>query len=214
MIRRWLSLLLVAALLGGCAVFAPEEPPPTEEPAPIDPAPPPPPEDPPEVVPFVPPDNWKFEAEALKVRINPADDLNFYRNRSHTLVLGVYQLSDPNPFNDKRSTAAGLQQLLTEGLADPTIVAFKRVVVQPGKSQPIVLDRAEGAKQIGFVAGYYKLEADRVTRLIPIPAIQDPKTGWARFNPFADPPPPRPARMGFWVELGSQEIVNIETRAE
>ncbi|MGB1110639.1 MAG: hypothetical protein ACPG4N_09800, partial [Gammaproteobacteria bacterium] len=92
MLVRWLWVLLLATTLSsGCALLAPEEPPPEEEPAPIEPTPPPPPENPPEVVPFVQPGNWKFEAGAVLVRVNPVEKLNYYRNRAHPMVLGVYQ---------------------------------------------------------------------------------------------------------------------------
>jgi len=42
-------------------------------------------------------------------------------------------------------------------------------VVQPGQEMKDNLDRAEGAKYVSFVAGYYNLQKSNVVRLIQIP---------------------------------------------
>jgi hypothetical protein len=47
----------------------------------------------------------------------------------------------------------------------------KRFVVQPGQELSETLDRAEGAKYVGLVAGYYSVKKEHVLRLYPVPVV-------------------------------------------
>lgn len=210
---RLINIVVVTLMLAGCATTEVSQ----EEPVPIPATPPPLPEK--EVSnekPVVPFDGWVFERRAIKVRVEGSENLNSFRERKHTLVLGIFQLADPNMFNTLRGDTQGLQKLLTQGAeADPSIVAFNKTVVSPGEVEYLSLDRAEGARQIGFVAGYYELEPTRVSKLVPITAVQDGKVGfWARINPLEDPPPARPARLTMWLNLGSKGVTELITREE
>ncbi|MGB0712238.1 MAG: type VI secretion system lipoprotein TssJ [Gammaproteobacteria bacterium] len=215
MSRRLLILLLSLTLVGGCATTAEEEPQPA--PAPVPAEPPPAPEvEPTNEPPVVPFEGWVYERNAITMRVSASANLNQYRERKHTLVLGIYQLADPNAFNTLRADPAGLQTLLTKGAdADPSIVAFNKTVIRPGATEFLQMDRAASAKHVGVVAGYYELTPTRVSKVVPIIAIQDEKVGfWARLNPLADPPPPRPARVTVWLDLGSTGITELVTREQ
>jgi type VI secretion system VasD/TssJ family lipoprotein len=90
---------------------------------------------------------------------------------AHTLQLCVYQLKDPNGFNQLTETDEGLYKLLEGSLFDATVANFKRLNMSPGQSAPFTMDRAEGAKYIGIVAGYATIQKDRITKLIHIPVV-------------------------------------------
>ena len=49
--------------------------------------------------------------------------------------------------------------------------------MQPGEVQTFELDRAEGAKYVGVVAGYYQLQKRQVTRLYTIPTSEEREPG-------------------------------------
>ena len=148
----------------------------------------------------MPPNGWVFEKKAVTFLIRAGSDLNLFQERSHTLMLGIYQLSDPNGFNKLTGSKEGLQELLNTESFDPSggIVASEKRIIRPATEELIILDRAESAQYIGIVAGFFELIPGQVSRLIRIPEIHmtTKKTGFARLNPFADPPPPPPPRPG------------------
>jgi hypothetical protein len=41
--------------------------------------------------------------------------------------------------------------------------------MQPGQELTQALDRAEGAKYVGLVAGYFHMQKGRMVRLLPVP---------------------------------------------
>ena len=120
--------------------------------------------------PILPPE-WRYEKEAIKLSLEADPQLNLYNNMPHTLHLCVYQLKDPNGFNQLTETEEGLYKLLEGSLFDATVANFKRLNMSPGQSLPFIMDRAEGAKFIGIAAGYATIQKNRITRLIDIPVI-------------------------------------------
>ncbi|MDX9788451.1 MAG: type VI secretion system lipoprotein TssJ [Desulfobacterales bacterium] len=120
--------------------------------------------------PLAPPE-WRFEKDAVKLTFQADPNLNLYNNISHTLQLCVYQLKDPNGFNQRVQTEDGLYSLLACSLFDASVANFRSVIVRPGENISFAMDRAEGAKYIGIAAGYAEIEKDRITRLIEIPAV-------------------------------------------
>jgi len=174
-----------------------------------------------EIISQVPPEGWSFERKAITFLIRAGEDLNIFQGRSHTLLLGIYQVSDPNGFNAMTSTKEGLQQLLEKEIppAGSGITALEKRIVRPGAEEIIVLDRAQSSQYVGMVAGYFDLEPERVSRLIKIPAVQEisEKTGLARFNPFAGnpkPPPARPGKLKVLIDLDSYQIKMVDKYAD
>ncbi len=163
----------------------------------------------------VPPDGWIFEKKAMTLRVQPSNDLNIFQDRAHNILLAIFQISDPNIFNEKSSTQAGISELLTmENInAGLGIVNLKKVVIRPGKISDFMMDRSKSAQYVGFVAGYAHLIPENVAKIFEIPAIQDNKTGVDRINPLADPVPPRPGRLKILLELDNSQIENIKIYA-
>lgn len=129
--------------------------------------------------PAAPPD-WRYEEAAIKLYVNADPRLNLYDGESHALHVCAYQLRDPNAFNQLAETPDGISELLQCQLFDSSVVNAKvlsRLGIQPGKVLTFTLDRAEGAKYLGIVAGYQILEKDRTVRLLHVPVITE-KKGW------------------------------------
>ena len=123
----------------------------------------------------LPPPQWHFQSGGLTVSLRADPQLNLYEETPHTLVLCLYQLSDPNAFNLFVQNEEGLTDLLACNRFDPSVVNFKRIIVQPGTEQNLVLDRAEGARYAGIVAGYFSLYKDRAAHLFKIPVVIEEK---------------------------------------
>ena len=116
-------------------------------------------------------------------------------------MICVYQLISPNAFNQLSGSRSGLYSLLECSVFDPTGVAVsKQIVVNPGKDMDIKLDRAEGAKYVALVAGYYTIEKDKITRLYQIPEITE-RSGFLWLNKTT-----RPDKLSISLILGPRQI--------
>lgn len=115
------------------------------------------------------PDVWKYEREAVHVCLKSDPLLNLYQDKSHTLMVCIYQMRDPNAFNQALDERDGLQKLLDCGRFDSSVTNAKRIVVQPGTDKNEILDRYEGTKYVGIVGGYYVLEKDTAAGFFQIP---------------------------------------------
>ncbi|MGC9325629.1 MAG: type VI secretion system lipoprotein TssJ [Desulfomonilia bacterium] len=112
---------------------------------------------------------WEYEENAITLLIESDAQLNLRDGTSHTLSLCVYQLKDPNAFQQLSGDADGLYKLLECGVFDPSVAMAKRLIIHPGQNLKGVLDRAEGAKYVAVIAGYYTVEKDRIARFYKIP---------------------------------------------
>ena len=112
---------------------------------------------------------YQYEKDAISLHLKGDPKLNLFEKRPHTLLVCVYQLRDPNALNQVLQDAEDVTKLLECGRFDPSIVNVKKFILQPGKEISEALDRAEGARYIGIVAGYFNLDKQRASRIIPVP---------------------------------------------
>jgi type VI secretion system VasD/TssJ family lipoprotein len=115
------------------------------------------------------PPEYTYQREAVTITLRADPRLNLYQGIPHTLVACTYQLKDPNAFNQLVDEKDGLPKLLECSRFDASVAYAKRMVVQPGQETRDSLDRAEGAKYVSVVAGYYNLQKWNVVRLFQIP---------------------------------------------
>jgi type VI secretion system VasD/TssJ family lipoprotein len=113
----------------------------------------------------------RYEKNALTVNIKSNPRLNLYQERPHALVLCMYELKEPNMFNQLSDERDGIYKLMECGRFDGSVAFAKRQIVQPGEDISDVRDRAEGAKYLGIVAGYYDLKKNSAIRLLPIDKV-------------------------------------------
>jgi len=136
---------------------------------------PPPPAEPPkrEAVPpppyVVTPLVWSYGKDAIRLELRSDPRLNLYDGIPHTLLLCVYQMSDPNAFNQLKDEKDGLPKLLECARFDSSVTSAKRHIMQPAEDKTLSLDRAEGAKYVGIVGGYYLLQKELSVRLFQVP---------------------------------------------
>lgn len=117
----------------------------------------------------LPAPNWTFQKDAISIHLKADAKLNVDDGVPHTLLVCIYQLKDPNAFNQLSEDTDGIYKLLECSLFDAAVATAKRTIVNPGQDIKIVLDRAEEAKYVAVVAGYYVLQKDRMIRLYDIP---------------------------------------------
>jgi predicted component of type VI protein secretion system len=103
--------------------------------------------------------------DAITVVIKADPQLNRFGKNAHTLFLCLYQLKDPNGFNQLAQEKGGVSRLIECGRFDATVASVRQLVVQPGQELKEIRDRAEGARFIGVATGYYGMGKEKVTEL-------------------------------------------------
>ncbi len=145
-----------------------------------------------------PPTDWRFEKDGIRLHLKGDPKLNLFQGDPHTLLICVYNLKDPNAFNQLVDEKEGLPKLLECSRFDPSVTSSKRIVLQPGQEVNESMDRGEGAKYISLVAGYFNLKKEKVSRLYPIQIREE--------SPGARPQFSLPAVLNLDLYLGPQEI--------
>jgi len=152
----------------------------------------------------LPPPQWQYEKDAIKLHLKADPKLNLEEGTPHTLLVCVYQLKDPNAFNQLAGDNDGIYKLLECKLFDASVATSKRIIARPGQDIPLVLDRAEGARYVAAVAGYYTLQKDRMIRLFKIPVVVE-KKGFIERKKTQKPGP-----LNIELTLGPQQILSVE----
>jgi len=104
--------------------------------------------------------NLAFEADAM---------LNVRGGEPHPVSVCVYQLREPEAFTTLARTEDGIYKLLECSPFDPGVAGVMRCVVQPGTVRRVSLGKAEGARFVGLVAGYYAVDRGRNVRIFSLP---------------------------------------------
>ena len=125
----------------------------------------------------VAPEDWVFEDRAIHIHLESPSDLNAISGRPHSVALGVFQLNDPNTFLGLAETKEGALQLLNSGRIDDTVAQFTRIILQPGEEKVATLSRAQSAKYIAIISGYYGLNIELDVKVFDVP-IKPAKRGF------------------------------------
>lgn len=118
--------------------------------------------------PASPPD-WKMQKEGIVLNIEADSQLNNAKGKAYTLYFVVYQLINPNSFNQLIEDEEGLSKLLESKIYDASVASVKSMIIYPGSDVTYRMDRAEGAMYIGVVAGYNVMAKERMARLFDVP---------------------------------------------
>lgn len=150
--------------------------------------------------PVQPPSEWRYEKEAIHLNMKADSQLNLYEGNPHTLLVCVYQLRDPNAFNQLTEDEDGLYKLLECSRFDSSVAGSKRLIIHPGQDLTTALDRAEGARYVAVVAGYFLIEKEGMVRLYDVPWYVE-KKGFIKRTKVAKPGP-----LNIDLVLGSEQI--------
>jgi type VI secretion system VasD/TssJ family lipoprotein len=145
---------------------------------------------------------WEYQRHAIRLNLKGDPRLNLYQGIPHTLMVCFYQLRDPNSFTQVSEEQDGISRLLECSRFDPSVTRARSFVVQPGEQIDEALDRAEGTKYIGIVAGYY-LQKTKQTHLLQVPIVEEKEEG-ALVQ--------KPGDLKITVRLGPQEIQEVYTK--
>ena len=147
---------------------------------------------------------WSYAPGAISIELRSDARLNVYDDAPHTLVLAIVQTVDPNLFKALLADETAVARLLATGQSNPPMTAVERVIVEPGRSRTIRLDRAQMAQYFGVIAGYYQLDPVSNARLFRIP-VEVKSSGLVVKNRTAAPAPQRVNLV-----LGAERVMAAE----
>ena len=147
---------------------------------------------------------WDFAENAVLIELEADPRLNEYGGEAHTLVLGVYQMEDSAVFYKLAADASLLAKALESGKGGDGFVQFVRYVVTPGQRTILSAARAQKAKFVGIVAGYYQMDAARSTRLFEVPLTVASDGLVTKTYKAA------PATLVLRLNLGAEGVVNAQ----
>ncbi len=170
---------------------------------------------PPELV--VEEEKWIYEVRAINLVIKAAADVNSVSGRPHSIAIGIFQMNDPNTFSGLKETREGAVELLQKGKIDESIVNFQLINIRPGEQKKVSISRAQTAKHIGVIAGYFKLNPKTDIELFEIPrrAIKRGviEKALAFVSLIADEAKAIPGKLNVFIDLGrtgAKQILALE----
>lgn len=114
-------------------------------------------------------DDLSYKKDAISVAISATPDLNFYNNQSHAVTAVIYELSEPNIYNQMLESQEGIVKLLEGGAFDASALSRRKINIQPGEFREVILDRVEKARYVGVIVGFYSISnATKISRIYPI----------------------------------------------
>ena len=161
----------------------------------------------------VAPEDWTYHDRAIHIHTTAPTDLNSISGRPHTLMIGVFQLNDPNTFQGLSATREGAVKLLNEGRVDDTVAQFDRLIIQSGEEKVISIDRAQSSMYVGLISGYFGLNTELDVHIFNIP-VKAAKRGavdlvLANLGLIADEAKAIPDEMYIDIALGRKSTREI-----
>lgn len=150
-----------------------------------------------------------YVEDAIQIHFKADDQLHLFGDLPHALHVCIYQLRDPNLFNRLTEQKDTFSELLGEncGLSDSSVATSKPLTLLPGADETIMMDRGEGAKYVGIVAGYHSLDKKAAVRLLDIPVVVAKKSSGCFKSSLVS----KLDTMNIEVTLGPSEIENVKT---
>ena len=160
---------------------------------------------------------WIYEVRAINLVIRAAADVNSVSGRPHSIAVGVFQMNDPNTFSGLSVTQEGAVELLQKGQIDESVVNYQLITIRPGEQKKVSISRAQTAKYIGVIAGYFKLNPKTDTKIFPIP-VREVKRGiiedaLAFASLISDEAKAIPGKLNVFIDLGrtgSKQMLALE----
>lgn len=147
---------------------------------------------------------WDFAENAVLIELEADARLNGYAGEAHTLVLGVYQMEDSAAFYKLAADPSLMSKALETGKGGDGFVQFVRYIVTPGQRVILSAARAQKAKFVGIVAGYYQMDAASSTRLFEVPLTIASDGLVSKTYKAA------PATLVLRLNLGAEGVVNAQ----
>lgn len=102
---------------------------------------------------------YVWERAGIGIETYSTTNLNLYDERSHNLMICLYQISDLKFFDNlinqiSADDATAMQQILSCKKLDESIISTQRIFISPKQHKAQYIDREKDVRHIALVAGY------------------------------------------------------------
>ena len=157
---------------------------------------------------------WVPKKAAITIAVDSVRFPNVLGNQRETLLMKVFQFTDPTAFIIATQSVTGLKHLLTAAQIDPACINDKHFFIPAGHGDNITIDRVGGARYLGIVVGYATLKGAHVARLIPIVTLNKRKViDVKKQSPSMLTDVLRPASLALKLSLGANGITRLNIEA-
>ena len=122
-------------------------------------------------------------SEGIHIHIHASADLNSFKNRPHTVILNLFQMTGAEKFRQAIGNNSNIGDMISAKAFKDDVLSTYSHVIQPGESGKLVLDIVENAKVLAVVAGYFNiLETNKIYRLYSLRLLTEPTEFWQPKN--------------------------------
>ncbi|EIU5772674.1 TPA: type VI secretion lipoprotein TssJ [Salmonella enterica] len=118
-----------------------------------------------------------FGAGLLTFQISPDAQLNSLNELSNSCALLFLQASGKKTLQDLMNNPVLIKQFFSGGGKADGILKVDKYIAMPGQEITLHIDRSEGAKYVGIIAGYYPFPGKQHMLLLDIP-VDVVEEGW------------------------------------
>ncbi|EFC0649952.1 type VI secretion lipoprotein TssJ [Escherichia coli] len=118
-----------------------------------------------------------FGAGLLTFQISPDTQLNSLNELSNSCALLFLQASGKKTLQDLMNNPVLIRQFFSGSGKVDGILKVDKYIAMPGQEITLHIDRSEGAKYIGVIAGYYPFPGKQHMLLLDIP-VDVVEEGW------------------------------------
>ncbi|MDH5694494.1 MAG: type VI secretion system lipoprotein TssJ [Gammaproteobacteria bacterium] len=148
-------------------------------------------------------DNFTYLKKGIRINLTATKNLNTYNRQSHSLVLVAYQLKDPSVYRQMLDDPEGLTKLLEGESFDSSVLSKRKFVMQPSEIKDLYMDRVEGVRYLGIVAGYFSDDLQSLSQIIEVKTRERNPYFWRKEDKD-------PAETVVEVTLDKDRLTNVK----
>ncbi|MCW7762724.1 type VI secretion lipoprotein TssJ [Photorhabdus luminescens] len=118
-----------------------------------------------------------YASNAIRLKITAVPQLNVFNNMSNSCTILIVQAEKREQLDKLLANSALLRNLFAGTGATEQILQLDNYVMMPGQSVSLHIDRAEQARYIALIAGYYPAPDSTHTRVLSLP-LRLEQHGW------------------------------------
>jgi type VI secretion system VasD/TssJ family lipoprotein len=145
-----------------------------------------------------------FAEGAITIQLRAEPTLNTVNGLPNSCTVLLLQAKDKTSLNKILNNPAVLKGLFAGVGAEGTLLQVDRYTMMPGQNNTLHINRAQNARSVALVAGYYPYPMKQHRVLVDIP-VKSVKSGWWKPEWWAGLGP-----LNIAVTMGSERISRIE----
>lgn len=116
---------------------------------------------------------------AVNIELTAEPGLNSWKEMANSVQVLVIQGSNKSQLDDVLKNKSELHALFNGASASDKVLKVDRYMLMPGQQHTLHIDRAETARQVAVVAGYYPFPGEGHIARFAVPELAEKKHWWS-----------------------------------